>query len=699
MTLALNKTDRYSDQQRRDNFERLCVIVKHGGWSAIKMEPVSVREGVSVSLFEHDEWDWSHYALSAAALSKGKRSSGIVSFKKFSQESLRNEIKLLAYGWMFYVSGRFGKEVDVASIGFRCDTILNIIHKFLVSDGKNSLSALSEVNTWAAFTRFMKSLNTSHSTCIQTASTLRAITPLAGCLPFYFANVASEPAKWARSVCRQGSEHSQTLAIPERIAEVVYGEAVRMIEDAYPHVDAIESALQQEMLFYAQGKQVVDRLISSGEIDVPAAPKDYFRLIWKHATKPRAKIINTTLQSTGWVPENNFDGAWFSTIQSKLIAAAYICIAGFTGMRDSEIVGVRHDSFYQTNIGGVTVDLVESIHQKLTKGGKVEAWIACPIVEKAIRVAAALSKHLREQWEAEFVRLRDLGKTHEADIASLVSGLLWLSQSSKNELPKYETSKNMGERLRRFVRDCGDAASVTKSDYENAVLINPDSENKLIEDVKIGSPWPLAKHQMRRTFAVFVVKNKLGHPIALKQQFKHIHLKMTEWYSNGASHARNKQISQDISLNKLIADVLVEQTTHIIVDAAHGGAAGGFAVAIQNDATIYGSWDSVYALVKQGRLTLHGTAHGYCKNGYQCDMDGVINPASCTSCENSIISHDKLEWWSRKHTALVQHLSTSKLSQHEKSHFITQIRAAENVMLAAGRAFTKYQAGIEVVTV
>ncbi|EHC2386707.1 hypothetical protein JTW12_002823, partial [Salmonella enterica] len=71
---------------------------------------------------------------------------------------------------------------------------------------------------------------------------------------------------------------------------------------------------------------------------------------------------------------------------------------------------------------------------------------------------------------------------------------------------------------------------------------------------------------------------------------------------------------------------------------------------------VYRSWESLLKQVKEKRLTLHGTLHAYCKNGYDCDMGGVVNPAFCIDCgsHGSIIDEEQAMWWKKKHASLAR---------------------------------------------
>ncbi|NMU86016.1 hypothetical protein HKB16_24510, partial [Vibrio parahaemolyticus] len=129
------------------------------------------------------------------------------------------------------------------------------------------------------------------------------------------------------------------------------------------------------------------------------------------------------------------------------------------------------------------------------------------------------------------------------------------------------------------------------------------------------------------------VRNNLGHPIAIKQQFKHLYLRMSDWYSSGAVQARLHDIHADHDLIKILNEVSLIQTTAQFDKWFNGdeklsGSFGKMIVAMRDrKPEIYSSWDNLYRLVKAGRMTLHGTLHSYCKNGYDCDMEGISNPS------------------------------------------------------------------------
>ncbi|MBF4254391.1 hypothetical protein EA007_26600, partial [Vibrio anguillarum] len=78
--------------------------------------------------------------------------------------------------------------------------------------------------------------------------------------------------------------------------------------------------------------------------------------------------------------------------------------------------------------------------------------------------------------------------------------------------------------------------------------------------------------------------------------------------------------------------------------------------------SIYSSWEVIYRAVKDGKLTLHGSLHSYCKNGYNCDMNGVVAPQFCVDCgsSSSIIDEQQAKWWQKKHRSLVAYIESGE---------------------------------------
>ncbi len=215
----------------------------------------------------------------------------------------------------------------------------------------------------------------------------------------------------------------------------------------------------------------------------------------------------------------------------------------------------------------------------------------------------------------------------------------------------------------------------------------------------------MTTHQFRRTLAFYCIKNRLGTLVALKQQFKHLYLAMTEWYTNGGKLASLRDLKVDEQVQKALDEINAETTANKIFKQWHSdeklsGTYGKAIIKMRGDVpTIYSSWDVIYKAVKDGKLTLHGSMHSYCKSGYDCDMDGVVTPQFCVDCGSgsSIIDEQQAKWWQKKHHSLVAYMeSGEEISVSEQSHYITQVRAAEKVMADFDMPFTPFEPDLKV---
>ncbi|MDF5388337.1 hypothetical protein P3683_25810, partial [Vibrio parahaemolyticus] len=171
-------------------------------------------------------------------------------------------------------------------------------------------------------------------------------------------------------------------------------------------------------------------------------------------------------------------------------------------------------------------------------------------------------------------------------------------------------------RLQRFCNQFN--FIVTEEDFAECLESNPRSLNRVKKDVTVGNPWHMTTHQFRRTLAFYCIKNRLGTLVALKQQFKHLYLAMTEWYTNGGRLASLRDLKVDEQVQKALDEINAETTANKIFKQWHSdemlsGTHGKAIMKMRGDVPIiYSSWDIIYKAVKEGKLTLHGTAHSYC---------------------------------------------------------------------------------------
>ncbi|BBC40496.1 hypothetical protein FA893_11640 [Photobacterium damselae subsp. piscicida] len=602
--------------------------------------------------------------------------------------SLMLELKLIVFGWLFHKSGKTNTSCKPSTLLSRFSK-LKRVYSFLLDNGYQSLSALSDQAVWLAYQNLLIEKEYSQQTVGLILGAINNVLFLQPWLKINFGLSKLETKVLSKQLSKKMQQ--QTLVIPESLSDVIYGKAIELVEFGYKYREVfakIENELQNN---YLQGKQFVDNKIQSSAnswlIDENGNinnTQDYANEINRHQPQTHSMILKRHTFNIEDCDILN-DGIDFRRFYGQLISACYICCGAFSGMRESELSQLTPKSFYCEEYNDRKFYMLQSRTFKL--GEKDETWVTAPVVKKAIELVSTLT----EKWRFEL-----------SNIDNAYKNTLWINRIYRSKSPNIIT--NWSERLKRF---CKQFQFITSdSDYQECLNSNPNSREKISSSIKIGKPWPLTSHQFRRSLAFYTIKHRLGTSFSLKQQFKHLYLQMTEWYTNGGRLASFKGLRLDSELQQLLDNIKDEHTTNIIFNMVHSnkilsGSHGKAIMKMRDDIPhIYSSWDVIYTAIKNKNLTLHGTAHGYCKNGYNCDMDGVVNPAFCIDCSSgsSIIDEENAKWWQKKHLQLTTYLSNElDVSPSEYSHCITQIRAAEIIMKDFDIEYITYQHPIKII--
>ena len=624
--------------------------------------------------------DWNCFAFSR------KKEKNNLKFSQFdAHPKLQRELKLFIYGWLFNLSPQQRKAPKFSTVRSRLDNA-NITYRFLAQEGAYSLSALSSTKLRLKLDEYLIKSELRSGTLEHAFVAINKATEYTAWHKVALGLARIESKKEARRL--NGRRQQQTLVIPERICHLIYGKAMALIEEALPHATLIADTERDLQDNYMQGKQILEDKVkaggvftfmnSDGSIDnhkFAIAISNYLPEQLNKLTKPLARKLPN-------IPLNN--GRDFQRYLGQLITASYIVCAGFSGMRDSELDKLTPNSYYQDSLNGRVHHLLQSHTFKL--GEKRETWITAAVSKTAIDLMSILTKRWRE--DAQYPDEK-------------YTNSIWVNQTLRSHAPKLIT--NWNKRLQLFCKQFDFV--ITKDDYQECVESNPRSQVKIEKHVVVGQPWPMSTHQFRRTLAFYCVKNRLSSLVALKQQFKHLYLAMTEWYTNGGQLASLRDLKVDPQIQQTLDEINAESTANKIFKQWHSdeklsGTHGKAIMKMRGDVpTIYSSWDVIYKAVKDGKLTLHGSLHSYCKSGYNCDMDGIVTPQFCVDCGSgsSIIDEQQAKWWQKKHRSLVAYIeSGEEISVSEHSHYVTQVRAAEKVMADFDMPFTPFEPDLKV---
>ncbi|AJR07110.1 hypothetical protein C9J03_05320 [Photobacterium gaetbulicola] len=636
------------------------------------------RDGNVTATFGQSDWDCAPFSR--------KKARNNLNFSNFdAAPELQRELKIFTFGWLFNACPKGKKAPKFSAVYSRlCD--INKIYLLLMQQNQTSLAALSSSPLRAKLNDDLQEKGYVKSTLEQA---FVAINGVIGDSGWHNIPLGIEPIKSKIEAQKlSDKDNQQTLVIPERLCHAIYGKAIALIEEALPHAKLLadtEGALQDN---YIEGRRILDNKVRQGLAytfmngDGSIDNRKYTAAITGNLPHEPRTIIAPLAKKLPDIPLNYADE--FKRYLGQLITASYIVCGGFSGMRDSELDKLTPNSYYKDTLSGRVHHMLQSHTFKL--GEKRETWVTAASSKTAIDLMTVLTK----RWRSE-VTYPD-----EKFVNSL-----WVNQGARSVPPRLIIDWN--DRLQRFCRQF--AFVVTEDDYQECITSNPRSLEKAKEQVVVGKPWPMSTHQFRRSLAFYCVKNRLGTLVALKQQFKHLYLSMTEWYTNGGKLASLLDLKVDTKIQQALEEINAETTANKIFkqwhsDATLSGTHGKAIMKMRGDVpTIYSSWDVIYKAVKDGKLTLHGSMHSYCKSGYDCDMDGVIAPQFCVDCDSgsSIIDEQQAKWWQKKHRSLSAYMALGEdISVTDRSHYITQIRAAENVMRDFGMAFTAFEAELTV---
>lgn len=641
------------------------------------------KDGNVTATFGQSNWNCLAFSR------KKNRSKNNLNFSQLDiYPELQRELKLFTYGWLFNLSPQKRKAPKFSTVNTRLSHTVTT-YRFLAQESAHSLSALSSTNMRQKLDEYLIESELATSSLEKSFATINKAIEY---IPWHkialgFARIESQKeAKRLNDI-----ENQQTLVIPERLCHAIYGKAMALIEEALPHAVLIAETERDLQDNYIQGKQMVEDKVKAGGI---FAFMNFDRSIKNHKLavtikdyqpKQPSELITPLARKLPTIPLKN--GTDFKRYLGQLITASYIVCGGFSGMRDSELDKLTPNSYYLDSLSGRELHLLQSHTFKL--GEKKETWVTAAVSKTAIDLMSILT----EKWRIE------MQYPDEKYINSL-----WVNQTYRSHAPKLITAWNM--RLKLFCQQFD--FIVTKEDYQESVESNPRSQVKIEKQVVVGQPWPMSTHQFRRNLAFYCVKNRLSSLVALKQQFKHLYLAMTEWYTNGGQLANLRDLTVDPKIQQALDEINAESTTNKIFKQWHSdetlsGAHGKAIMKMRGDVpTIYSSWDTIYKAVKDGKLTLHGSLHSYCKSGYDCDMDGVVAPQFCVDCSSgsSIIDEQQAKWWQKRHRNLSAYIATGDdITVTDRSHYITQIRAAENVMQDFKMEFTPFEAELNITEV
>lgn len=473
----------------------------------------SDEEGVS-RVFDV-EWDF--HALN--------QNNKTLSFGRIN-EKYRHDIQSYLYALIQYQKEKSNSNSHMAVGSLK--TYRNLFKAIATRWGKSDFNLLSSEREWKKCTKALHGVG-GERVCTHIASTINALNK-AGLVTRYVRK--RECSQWVKPDAGNG----QAIAFPETIHVSLLKTVVKFVETYHPYRHQISAAMEklytyQDEMFNAELKALGVSALNERQM------KTFIVRISRRTSKwPERKVI----------PNFSFHrrGNWLGT----LLRMCFICVGLFSAARKEELLSMNKESYDDTL---AAVPKVSGFSTKGNKGEKIyTTWNTAPIAKLALELAfdatQAARKYQLERLEDGYqdgLLTRDQYEAKRQDLESAFvspdipfsSDTVINKASLKYKIEGYCDALNMKEFN----------ITATAEDVDEFDLLNPERAGSL----KVGGGLPkLSPHDLRRSFVVFMVKNRLGNALTVKYQLKHRNINMSNWYANYSELARTNRLLMDTQL-------------------------------------------------------------------------------------------------------------------------------------------------------
>lgn len=442
------------------------------------------------------------------------------------EEKYRRDIQSYLYALIQWQKKQSNSDLhDAVSTLIRIRVSLYILVKRW---GKSDFSLLSSEQEWKKCSKALHGIG-SEGSCRMIASNINALNK-AGLVKRYVAK--REYIKWVNPDAGNG----QAIAFPEAIHISILKTVVEFVETYHPYRHQISSAMEklytyQDEMFNAELKALGVSALNERKM------KTFSTRISRITSKwPERKAI----------PNFSFHrrGNWLGT----LFRMCFICVGLFSAARREELLSMNKESYDDTL---AAVPKVSGFSTKGNKGEKIyTTWNTAPIAKLALELAfdatQAARKYQLERLEDGYQNGQLTQDQYNAKKQELESAFI------SSDIP-YDSEVLINKSSLKYVIEGADDAlnmkafniTATAEDVDEFDLLNPERAGSL----KIGGGLPkLSPHDLRRSFVVFMVKNRLGSALTVKYQLKHRNINMSNWYANYSELARTNQLLMDTNL-------------------------------------------------------------------------------------------------------------------------------------------------------
>lgn len=344
--------------------------------------------------------------------------------------------------------------------------------------------------------------------------------------------------------------------------------------------------------------------------------------------------------------------------------------------------GMRADEMYSLNTAqGCTTEIIkrQKIHvihadiSKTTKGSQSvqDEFVTTEIGMKAYEVLQALHAPLRKQHPES----RSFFHKIKGDCSAI----------TKDQLAKHSRDW--------FRCAMGEELSLTNEDIIDLKTSDPNLS------FKVGDDYEFTGHQLRRSFAYYLIGFELCSFPQLKQQFSHVSMAMTRHYAKHASKFQQLRKKKQ-NLANAIDEERVDQKARVYLsiyqklankERIAGGKGKAFAKnmmetdrnlftdKVDNDMLSLSYWKKQ---IRSQNRHIHAVAPGVYCTSTTCSLRTQVNLMECVDCKNDYIVDAVFAEAKRKEAEIhmLYDIEHDELTPQTASESYIKIKAAERIM-------------------
>ncbi|MFN1531617.1 site-specific integrase [Vibrio jasicida] len=344
--------------------------------------------------------------------------------------------------------------------------------------------------------------------------------------------------------------------------------------------------------------------------------------------------------------------------------------------------GMRGDEIYDLNTAqGCTTETIDRqkihvIHANLSKTAKgsqskQDEFVTTEIGMKAYLVLQALHTPFRKRHPSSQLFFH---KTKED-----------LSEINKAQLNRHSKAW--------FEGAMGEELALTNEDIIDLKISDPNLS------FEVGNDYTFTGHQLRRSFAYYLIGYELCSFPQLKQQFSHVSMAMTRHYAKNASKFQKIRQKKKTLANE-IDEERVDQKARIYLsiyqklankERVAGGKGKEFAKSmtkidrnlfkdkVDNDMLSLNYWKKQ---IRNQNRHIHAVAPGIYCTSTTCSLRTLVNLMECVDCKNDYIVDAVFAEAKRKEAEIhmLYDIENNELTPQTASESYIKIQAAERIM-------------------